>query len=110
MLGNQRIMGPCKIKSLPLGVQGDNFFDIFTNSHSYRRLRENIEIESRSGIRSLELKSMRILYLIDQQSQYFVRVGLLESVKADSCKIRGEVRELLLDVLALFSNSSLQYA
>jgi len=55
-------------------------------------------------IRGLELKKVRVIPFVDQQSRILVRVSSLEGSKTDDGKVRDEVRVLLFEVLALVRN------
>ena len=99
MPGNQGIMLLCELKSVPLGMQGDDPLDNLANSLFYAK-----ERETWSRIRGWNPKNLRVLCLIDQQSQCFVGISLVESFEADSEKLRVEARELLREILAFVSN------
>jgi len=79
-------------------MQGDDPLDNLANLMSYVR-----EIECRSRIQGRKLSNVRVMCLIDQQSQCFVWISLVETLEEDSGKISDEVRELLQEVLAFIS-------
>jgi len=99
MQGNRGIMLLYEYKSLPFGMQSNDSPDNQANSSFDARY--STESEQGSRIRRLNLKNARMMRLINQQSQVFVRFSLLESLKADSWNVGDKVRELLLEVLTL---------
>ena len=88
-------MLPCEFKTVSLRMQGDDSLDNPANLVSYVR-----EIKRRSRIQGGKLRNVRVMCLVDQQSQYLVRMSLAETLEADSGKISDETRELLQEVLA----------
>jgi len=83
-------MPPCEFQSVPLGMQGDECLDNPTNSLFYV-----MERKIGTRIRCINLKNVRMVFLVDQQSQCLVWITLLESFEADSVKIGEEVRKIL---------------
>jgi len=93
-------MLPCEFKAVSLRMQGDDPLDNAVNLVPYVT-----EIECRSRIQRCKLKNVRVICLVDEQSQCFVRIRLrlAETLEADSAKISDEMRELLQEVLAFVS-------
>jgi len=71
-------------------MQGDECLDNPTNSLFYV-----MERKIGTRIRCINLKNVRMVFLVDQQSQCLVWITLLESFEADSVKIGEEVRKIL---------------
>jgi len=99
MPGNKCITLPWEFKSVPLRMQGNGSLDNPANLLFYVR-----ETKYRSRIRGLNPKSVKVMCFVDQQSQCVVWISLVESFEADSGNISDEVRELVREVLAFFSN------
>jgi len=96
--GNHCIMLPCEFKFVSLRMQGDDPLDNPANLMSYVK-----EIKRRSRIQRCKLRNVRVICLVDQQSQWFVWISLAETLEADSGKISDEMRELPQEVLVFVS-------
>ena len=92
-------MVSCERIYLQFGMFNDDRFDDLVSMWSKLKVRNNEERKHRSRIQSVYVENMRVMFVVDQYTQSWVRFSLLESLNAYRSEVRYQMRVLILKIL-----------
>lgn len=99
ILSNRCIMLSCERIYLQFGMFSDDRFDDLVSLWSKLKVRNNEERKHRSRIQSVYVENMRVMFVVDQYTQSWVRFSLLESLNAYRSEVGYQMRVLILEIL-----------
>jgi len=102
ILSNRRIMRPREHISLQFGLLSNNLLDNLVSLWSEFKVRKNKGRKHRSRIQSFYMEKMRVMFIVDQYTQCWIRFSLFKSVNAYRCEVGYQMRIFVLKVLWIY--------